>query len=155
MTTIKRFDGKYRWLSNFAPCHITDPDGLLYPSVENYYQANKTLKLDARIPFQTYPPGQAKRAGRKLNIREDWNEIKEDVMEYGLRQKYNQDPYRGKIAWTGNRIIQEGNTWNDTFWGICAKTNVGQNKLGKLLMKIRSEIQDEERAKGIVFCFLP
>lgn len=38
--------------------------------------------------------------------------------------------------------ITEGNYWNDKFWGVCLKSNQGQNHLGKLLMNIREEIEN-------------
>lgn len=31
--------------------------------------------------------------------------------------------------------------WQDVFCGVCKKTEVGENHLGKLLMKIREEIK--------------
>lgn len=53
------------------------------------------------------------------------------------------DPFltRALMA-TGNAELVEGNTWNDTFWGICNGT--GENHLGKLLMKVRANLFDEK-----------
>ena len=42
---------------------------------------------------------------------------------------------------TGDAELQEGNTWNDTFWGVSSKTGKGKNTLGKILMKVRGELQ--------------
>lgn len=55
-------------------------------------------------------------------------------------QKFNKEPFKSKLIATGDLYIQEGNLWNDKFWGVCLKTNTGQNILGKLIMEIRNEI---------------
>lgn len=43
---------------------------------------------------------------------------------------------------TGDAELIEGNSWGDTFWGEC--NGIGENNLGKILMKIRKEIVDLE-----------
>ncbi len=48
---------------------------------------------------------------------------------------------REKLLATGDRKLVEGNTWGDTFWGVCRGN--GKNHLGKILMKIRAELQAE------------
>jgi len=63
-------------------------------------------------------PGQAKRAGRKVTLRLEWETIKLSVMETLLRQKFAQDPWRGWLSATGDEELIEGNTWGDTFWGV-------------------------------------
>ena len=57
-----------------------------------------------------------------------------------VKQKFNQEPYRTKLLETGTLHIQEGNRWNDKFWGVCLKTNKGENHLGKLIMDVRSAL---------------
>ena len=57
-----------------------------------------------------------------------------------LEQKFNIEPYKTKLIETGNKYIQEGNRWNDKFWGVCLKTNQGENNLGKLIMNIRAKL---------------
>lgn len=52
MKVIDSFSGNYEFLSNFAGCNIID-DGIPYPSVENAYQAHKTLDMDERLKFTT------------------------------------------------------------------------------------------------------
>jgi len=137
---IKEFKGEYRWLSNFTPCKVL-LDGVEYPSTENAYQASKTLIYAERQPFTSMTAGQAKRAGRKVTMRDDWDNVKLDVMENLNRQKYLTEPLKSMLIKTGDVEIQEGNTWGDTFWGIC--NGVGQNNLGKIIMKIRKEIVTE------------
>lgn len=128
-------------MSNFTEV-IVELDGIDYPSVENAYQASKTINKDERKQFENITSGQAKRAGKKVDVRNDWDKVKLEIMEDLNRQKYNQEPFKSKLIQTGNQIIQEGNTWGDTFWGICR--GVGKNNLGKIIMKIRSELQNND-----------
>lgn len=142
-TVINNFHEEgVEFLSNFYPVAIR-VDGELYNSVEHAYQAMKTSSLEERIPFQlgnSYSTaGQAKRAGRKLTLPPDWEEKKLSIMEHLLRQKFTQHPeLREKLKATAPKVLIEGNNWGDTYWGVY--DGIGENQLGKLLMKIRSEI---------------
>ncbi len=136
--TIEKFQKEYRFLSNFQPARVVF-EHAVYPSVENAYQAAKTTNLVLRVAFQTtYTAGQAKRSGRELFLRSDWEEIKLDVMLELLRQKYKNEPLRTRLLQTCDQELIESNTWNDTFWGVCR--GIGKNHLGKLTMKVRQEI---------------
>ena len=85
---IKEFQGENRFLSNFHPCRI-DWEGIIYPSVEHAYQASKTLDKNERLKIANLStPGRAKRAGQKLEIRPDWEEVKVPIMESLVRQKF-------------------------------------------------------------------
>jgi len=72
-------------------------------------------------------------------MRFDWPTTKLSVMENGLRAKFQVPELGAKLLATGNALLVEGNNWNDTYWGMCR--NVGENHLGKLLMKIRGELK--------------
>ncbi len=139
MTKITEFNGEFRWLSNFAPCEVV-LDGSLYPSVENAYQAAKTLYLEERVQLEFCSAGEAKRLGRKLVLRPDWEMVRLDVMEGLLRQKFAHQ-YRDQLITTGGRELIEGNDRKDTFWGV--SDGEGENNLGKLIMKIRREINEK------------
>lgn len=141
MTTIDSFTGDYRFLSNFYPCHYVYLDHAAYPSVEHAYQAAKSLDDKVRRWFYKSPlptAGEAKKMGRKLTLRSDWEGVKLSVMEGLLRQKFNQPELKEKLLETGDATLVEGNTWGDTFFGV-DKRKGGHNHLGKLLMKIRNE----------------
>ena len=135
---IDSFQGKYRWLSNFWMC----PGGIqygdyIYPSTEHAYQAAKTIVDSERLEIlRAKTPGQAKRLGRRVTMRPDWDLIKIDVMRTVLKQKFNDEELAQKLRDTGNAELIEGNHWGDTFWGVCK--GAGHNHLGKLLMEIRS-----------------
>jgi ribA/ribD-fused uncharacterized protein len=88
-------------------------------------------------------PSSAKKLAKKFRRREDWFEISLQVMERALRVKFNIPELREKLISTGEMYLQEGNKWDDTFWGVDLNTGKGENHLGRLLMKIRSEINTQ------------
>jgi len=143
MKTVKGFFGKYRFLSNFWPAEV-ELDGIKFPTTEHAYQAAKTLDVDTRKQIAALEkPGEAKKFPRKkeFSLRSDWDEVKLSVMEDLLRQKFQHPELKEKLLTTGNSHLEETNTWGDVFYGVY--NGVGQNHLGRLLMKIRSEIMAE------------
>lgn len=138
---IKRFDGANRFLSNFWYASVAF-DGVVYPSVEHAFQAAKTLDPDKRRGIVHAPgPGIAKRLGRKLTLRPDWEQVKEAIMLNLLRQKFAHDPLRSALIATGDAQIIDGNIWGDTYWGVDVNKG-GMNRLGILLMQVRDEIKE-------------
>ena len=85
---------------------------------------------------------EAKRFGRQVKLRKDWDSVKVNVMEMLLRQKFARPALREQLLNTKDSMLIEGNNHGDTFWGVCKGT--GENYLGRLLMKIRQEITEEE-----------
>lgn len=141
MEKIYEFRGDYRFLSNFYPCEV-EYEGIVYPSVENAFQAAKTLNNAERLQFTNVKPGIAKRLGRKVALRHDWEKVKVDIMKELLRKKFCQEPFKSKLLATGDRELEEGNRWNDRFWGICPPgSGMGKNILGRLIMEIRGELR--------------
>ena len=129
-------------MSNFVPCKVM-LDGLEFTSTEHAYVAAKTLDLNKRAEIAAVETaGQVKRLGRKLKLREDWEEVKVGVMHDLLIQKFSQEPFRSQLIATGDAYLEETNTWNDTFWGVCE--GVGFNTLGWLLMQVRTDLQELE-----------
>lgn len=145
------FDGEFAFLSNFYDSPITDEDGIIYSTVEHYFQAMKTLDKPQRFNIAIQPtPGKAKRKGRQVQLRPDWEQVKEQVMYEALTKKFSDPLLRKLLLDTGDEYLEEGNHWCDNFWGVChcskCQDKVGQNHLGKLLMKLREEIKKEETA---------
>ncbi len=147
---IEQFQKEYRWLSNFH--YLERPmtrkqEGveLIFPTNEHFYVAMKTTNLDIRKQVCDHPLKGLKRFGNSFPLRKDWDEVKVSVMLYGLRYKFseNNPSLRKKLIATGDCEIQEGNHWNDKFWGVCLKTGEGSNTLGKMLMQVRCEILNE------------
>lgn len=162
---IKGFEGKYECFSNFY-IHDTlfvklpygKKDAKVYRSdnVETLFQASKcTNHKDIQSIVYTATPGQAKRIGRRVKLREDWEEIKEDVMYELVKQKLNVVPEFKKLLSEipYNTIIAEFNNWNDKEWGVCSKTLVGNNKLGEILMKLRVLVKEERYYESLKFIF--
>lgn len=144
MTIIGSFifpDGKHSPLSNFYPSPVTDTEGHAYPSVEHYYQAMKTLDPFHRQEVrEARSPGHAKRAGRAVPLRPDWEAIKYDVMFEGIRQKFAPDsPLAAYLLATEHHLLVEGNTWGDRTWGRV--DGHGKNWLGTILMAWRCELR--------------
>ena len=143
--TIDRFDGYYRFLSNFSASVITLHDDVLsrqviVPTVEHGYQADKTLLVKERTDILAAPtPGTAKKLGREATLRSGWDAMKLERMLFWLRHKFAISALRLKLLDTGDSQLVEGNTWGDQFWGVCG--GVGENHLGKLLMQVRDEIR--------------
>ena len=136
---INSFEGPYRFLSNFYPAEI-EFEGMTYPSVEHAYQAAKTLDTEVRKKIAAIPnPGDAKRMGRAQQVRADWEDVKFDVMEKCVRYKFTHHPdMKEKLLATGDAYLEEGNTWTDRIWGVYQ--GQGENRLGKILMKVRKEL---------------
>ena len=133
---IDRFDGEYAFLSNFSNSILYDDEGIEYPTVEHYFQAQKTLGLNTRLVIAAAPtPGKAKGIGRHVQLRSDWNNVKIDIMRDALIQKFSDKKLQKKLIETGDAELIEGNWWGDKFWGVCG--GEGENHLGKLLMEVR------------------
>lgn len=140
MKQIDVFKGRYFFLSNFFSAPVTW-NGRTYLNNEAAFQSAKCIKDSMRDKFTHLDPSRAKRAGRTTKLRQDWEDVKEQVMYEVCFAKFTQNPDLGKkLVETGDAILVEGNDWNDRVWGMVK--GVGQNKLGKILMRIREEIKD-------------
>lgn len=140
LAPITKFDGQYRFLSNFYPASIMF-QGTRWPTAEHLYQAMKATDLEGRAQFLVNEnPAYAKRLGRKITLRPDWNQIKLDVMQEIVKLKFDQNPrLQSMLLDTGNAELIEGNTWGDTFWGVYH--GAGANHLGKILMAYRDNLR--------------
>ena len=149
---IDKFDGRYNFLSNFYSVKI-EHQGIKYPTLEHYYVSMKVKNdqqidgkyitmIDCRELIAKMPdPGKVKQFGKIIKVRRDWNDVKLDVMLWGVREKFKQEDLKQMLLDTGEQELVEGNTWNDTYWGICR--GEGQNNLGKILMKVRTELRQQ------------
>ncbi len=146
METITSFKRKQtKFLSNFYPVTVTF-EGDQYAAVEDAFQAAKTLDPKERLLIQLCEtPADARKCGRRVTLRPDWNEIKVDVMLELLRQKFSHPRLKDMLVATEDAVLIEGNTHHDNFWGNCTCRKCveieGQNHLGKLLMQVREELR--------------
>jgi len=143
------------FLSNMANYAVVEYEGLKYPTVEHFYQCMKFEKdlvqningvdVNVREHLRTLEsPYEVKKLSNSFTpIRSDFDDINLKVMEYGLRYKFSNPYFTKKLLATGNKKLQEGNTWNDTFWGVSLSTGLGENNLGKLIEKLRTELQEK------------
>lgn len=112
---ISAFRGKYYFLSNFYAAPVVW-DGVSY--------------------------SEAKKLGRKVPLRPDWENVKERIMYEICLAKFSQnEELKEKLLLTGECALEECNTWGDKVWGTV--NGEGENKLGKILMKIREELRHE------------
>ena len=76
-------------------------------------------------------------------LRSDWEQVKLHVMHKALQAKFSQHSHlRDMLVKTGDRQLIE-HTTRDSFWGDGGDGR-GQNHLGKLLMKVRSELSSAD-----------
>jgi len=111
------------------------------PTLEHSYQAAKTKDPVERMKvLSAAGPGQAKRLGKSVTLRKDWDQIKIPTMMYLLRIKFSNKRLEHLLLNTEDAILIEGNWWGDKFWGVCR--GEGQNWLGHLLMNLREELRN-------------
>jgi ribA/ribD-fused uncharacterized protein len=125
-------------LSNFYPAQVM-MGGMMFPSVENAYQAAKSASYAYRHMLMSLSPGQARRAGKTVLLRRDWEQRKVRVMLMLLRDKFSNKELVERLLATGMAKLEEGNAWGDTYWGTV--NGQGLNQLGLLLMTVRGELR--------------
>ena len=131
------FRGSFDFMSNMYNCTIMY-NGCKYSCVESAFQAQKCADEVEKKLFNHIDGFLAKKYGKKVSLRKDWNKVRVPIMEEIVRAKFSQHPdLANKIAKVEG-VIQEDNSWHDTFWGVC--NGEGANNLGKILMKIRDEL---------------
>lgn len=137
---IDCFDGEHFFLSNFYECPVHY--GLFtFSSSEAAFQASKATSEELAKKFTKLTPNASKKLGRKIPLRSDWEEVKDTIMYQIVFAKFIQNPdLREKLLATGNEELIEGNWWGDTYWGV--HNGIGQNKLGKILMKVREKLKE-------------
>jgi ribA/ribD-fused uncharacterized protein len=137
---ILGFFGPFRFLSNFYISSVVY-DGVLYNSSEHAYMTQKTFDEELRLRIRSAPkPSDAKKEARNVPLRSDWEEVKIKIMYEVLWAKFTQNPdLKFQLLSTGDRYLEETNTWGDIIWGVCNME--GQNLLGQLLMLLRNQLR--------------
>jgi ribA/ribD-fused uncharacterized protein len=140
---INRFSGKHYFLSNMY-MHEIVYKGVTYPSSEHAYQSAKATNIeDHDFVRSSFSSTLSKTRARKIKTRDDWDEIKYDIMKEILYIKFEDKELKKKLIDTDGIKLIEGNNWHDNYWGDCScfkcRNNKGQNMLGKILMEIRKE----------------
>lgn len=130
------FRDDFYFLSNMYPCSVV-VDGIEYSCSETAFQAQKTLDASERKTLASLDGFAAKKAGRRVTLRPDWETVKVSIMETVVRAKFDQHADLMVKLHNVAGEIAEDNSWGDIFWGKC--NGSGENHLGKILMKIRDE----------------
>lgn len=139
---IEKFEGEYSFLSNSYNNSICYK-GVIYDNAESAYQSCKLkLKFD-RLQFRNLSGEGARVLGRKIPLREDWEEIKFTIMREIIENKFKYNPVlKIKLKETGEKKLIKTNYEHDNFWGNCKCSEcegiVGLNNLGKILMIVRA-----------------
>lgn len=146
---INSFSNQYEFMSNFYNAPVTY-DGLTYRNNEAAFQAQKLVNKEERKKFCTYSPSKAKLEGRNCELRKDWEDIKYQVMYDIVKLKFElNNNLKELLLATGTEELIEGNWWHDNCWGDCScercKDIKGQNNLGKILVRVREEIRNEDK----------
>lgn len=132
---------EFRFLSNF---HISPIvlDKKRYESVEHAYQCMKACNdKDFQFLYEAKTPGEAKRRGRQVTLPVAWEETKDAFMEIIVRAKFRQnETLKEMLLATEDVELVEFAPWGDTYWGV-DKNYEGENRLGKILMKVREEMR--------------
>lgn len=167
-TTITAFREEHAFLGSFYPSPVRpvehywrlyrpvrDPltgervDLLTYPTAEHAFHAGKALTDDDRVRVRDAPtPGAAKRLGRQLVLRPNWEVVKAEVMYHVVRTKFAPGTYLAELLLaTRDAWLVEGNWWHDQYWGDChcntrrACHRPGVNMLGQILTHVRTELR--------------
>ena len=156
VSAITRFEGQWVWLSNCARVDIRY-GGIAYKTVEHAYQAQKTMLAKERVAIsQMYLASSARRCGRTVRLRKDWEEVKLEIMTEILELKYGVAEYRELLLATGERELVNTVSDHGRFWGVCdcgrRRPNQswepvaeceqgGENWLGRLTMALREELR--------------
>lgn len=147
--TSEGFRGEYLFLSNFYPVHV-NVLGRGWSSSEHAFQAHKSLFARERsmVPawldrLQASSIRESKACGKRLAIDvEAWNSFSAEAMRRSLAAKFSDPGLAYRLISTGETVLVEYNSWGDRLWGVDAKTRVGQNRLGGLLMELRARLRD-------------
>ena len=151
---IDSFTGKYAFLSNFYKCTFFYR-GEEFPTAEHAFVFEKDGNKERfvlqyrgvmlnQVTFDDFlwlSPREAKHLGHRIVLRDSWNDLRIGKMYDILSAKFSIQCLEKALRETGNDYLVEGNSWGDTFWGVC--NGKGHNHLGKLLMEARDSLSQE------------
>lgn len=145
---IDSFSGRYECFSNFS----AHPVGQ-YATSEHGFQARKaTNKRDHDYVASAASPASAKWRGRQIELRDDWDEVKDNEMLHVVFDKFLQHRDIGDVlVSTEGMLLIEGNYHRDAYWGKVRGKNgewVGKNVLGITLMVVRKALIERRAKEG-------
>lgn len=136
---IKSFKRDYRFLSMSYPALI-EYNGIVYYTAEAAFQAQKTTSIREQEKMSTLGPEAARKRGEKIPLRPDWERVKDGAMYGVLHAKFSQNKHlKDKLLETGEKVLVDTDYDHGLYWAEVA--GVGENKMGKILMRIREELR--------------
>lgn len=158
------FNKEYFFLNNNYPVTI-NYNGLTYKCVQSAFEASKETSKLAKMPYTTMD-GYTAMSYPTNKLCSDWTDKQDTIMFDLLKIKFSNKELKEKLLNTKDSYIEYVNDWHDSYWGVCKCErcfNNNQNKLGKMLMKIREYINEKydydtpkrlENRKSHVRCML-
>lgn len=146
MILFYRTADPYGCFSNFAPFPFVAEDEKIYITAEHYYQAQKYAQVDMAYYEKirkAKTPKEAAKLGREKNVpmRTDWLAARDQVMYHACFLKFSAyQSIRALLVMTGEEELVEDSSV-DWYWGW-GSDHTGENKLGKILMQLRSDLKD-------------
>lgn len=133
---------QYGEFSNWYPASFS-LDGKLWKTSEHYYMAMKTEDSDeAERIRKSKSPREAKKLGAKVKLRPNWDNIKFNIMYKACLAKFSQNEELKKLLLsTEDRPLHED--CSDPFWGGGPNFPDGMDLLGKVLIKVRETLRNE------------
>lgn len=153
--SIDWLKGQYAFLSMF----FVSEQPIIYKSNtykcgEAAYQAQKIEShgndsATLQKSFCSLVGYEAKAKGKLVPLRKDWEEVKYGILEEIVYAKFSRDEkLKNLLLSTGDLNITECNFWHDNEYGDCkcksCRDIEGKNMLGKILMKVRDIIKQED-----------
>ena len=140
---VLEFKGEYEKFSNFYQVTI-HYKRRTFQSVELAYvseKSNNNAFKNRIASLKGNQSGYAKKLGRQVQLRKDWDDDKDKIMTELLLIKFNIPEFHNLLLSTRDGQLVEGNYWHDNYWGDCyckkCQNKKGLNKLGNMLMDIR------------------
>ena len=136
------------------------PEFSNFDTVELVFDNRKFKNSEAAFQYGKYRPGEetdalctvsgavAKRLGRQIHMRLDWDDVKYEHMKNVLFAKFTQsEKHKQLLLSTGNQWLVELTYWHDNTWGICncarCIKKLSENMLGLALMEVRAAIRGQ------------
>lgn len=147
---ISCFKNNFSFLSNFSESKIEYKD-YTYSNAEAAFHAQKNESSVFKLSMQFCDPSLAKKEGRRIKLRPDWEEVKDNIMYEIVKAKFEQNKYlKIRLLLTKDKELVEGNSWHDNYWGVCRcercikVKHPDSNNLGRILMKVREELRGKQ-----------
>lgn len=136
---IDVFKDEYVFLRNSYHSEFTF-EGIRYLNAVSAFQAQKCKHIMDKFQFANLTPIRAKRKGKEVNTRADWDVVKDDIMYNVVKEKFSQnEELKSLLLNTGTSYLEDGNSIKEVYWGTYK--GKGLNKLGHILMRVRSELK--------------